>query len=107
MTDENSEAGEVTNGVVPDLRPKLSEGAPGGGGGGPFDLNDQQKRVLIAVLVVHVIITRFTIRDLRRRPESAVRGSKRLWRVWATLNTTGSLAYWLVGRRRGSTVSSA
>ena len=41
-----------------------------------------------------------TWRDLRRRPDAAVRGSKRLWRLAATLNTTGSLAYWLFGRRR-------
>ena len=71
--------------------------------GGPFDLNDQQKVLLVVVLVVHVILARFTWRDLRRRPASAVRGPKRLWRVWATTNTTGSLAYWLVGRRREPT----
>ena len=52
------------------------------------------------VLVVHVILARLTLRDLRGRPESTVRGPKLLWRVWATMNTTGSLAYWLVGRRR-------
>jgi hypothetical protein len=26
-----------------------------------------------------------------------------LWRVWATMNTTGSLAYWTFGRRRDTT----
>jgi hypothetical protein len=36
-----------------------------------------------------------------------VRGPKRLWRIWATLNTTGSLAYWLVGRRKGDTAPTA
>src|SRR6202034_4795629 len=73
------------------------------GGRGPFDLNDRQKRLLLVVLVVHVLLARLTLRDLRRRPESAVRGPKRLWRVWATMNTTGSLAYWLVGGRGGPT----
>ena len=29
---------------------------------------------------------------------AAVRGPKRMWRIWAMTNTTGSLAYWLVGR---------
>jgi hypothetical protein len=67
---------------------------------GPFDLNDQQKVLLAVVLVVHVILARFTWRDLRRRPATAVRGPKRLWRVWSVTNTTGTLAYWLVGRRR-------
>ena len=46
--------------------------------GGPFDLNDQQKVLLVVVLVVHVILARFTWRDLRRRPASAVRGPKRM-----------------------------
>jgi len=94
---QTDETAEITNGAVP--HPPAPPADPGGGRG-PFDLNQQQKLVLILVLVVHVVLTRFTLRDLRRRPESAVRGRKRLWRVWATLNTTGSVAYWTFGRRR-------
>lgn len=94
MSDEN---GAATDGVVTDLRPE----APAVRRAGPFDLNGQQKVLLAVILVVHVLITRFTLRDLRHRPASAVRGPKRLWRVWAVANTTGSLGYWLVGRRRG------
>jgi hypothetical protein len=71
--------------------------------GGPFDLIDQQKVLLAVVLVFHVILARSTWRDLRRRPDAAVRGPKRLWRVWSVTNTTGTLAYWLVGRRRAPT----
>jgi hypothetical protein len=117
VTDQSS---ETTNGAGPDQGPAAPEAvgpdqgpaAPEAvgaarGGGGPFDLNAQQKKVLIAVLVVHVIVARFTLRDLRRRPASAVRGPKRLWRVWATLNTTGSVAYWLVGRRRDDSAPTA
>ena len=100
MTDQRS---ETSNGVVEDLRPEPPAAAPGGRRGGPFDLNGQQKLILLVVLIVHVILARFTLRDLRRRPVSAVRGPKRLWRIWATTNTTGSLAYWLVGRRREPT----
>jgi hypothetical protein len=101
MTDVTEQHSETTNGAVP--HPPTPPADTGGGGGGPFDLNDRQKRLLLVVLVVHVIVARFTLRDLRRRPESAVRGPKRLWRVWATMNTTGSLAYWTFGRRRGAT----
>ena len=101
MTDVTEQHSETTNGAVP--RPTAPPDGSGGGRGGPFDLNDRQKRLLLVVLVVHVILARFTLRDLRRRPESAVRGPKRLWRVWATMNTTGSLAYWTFGRRRGTT----
>ena len=96
MTEQRS---ETTNGVVEDLRPEPPAGAAGGRRS-PFDLNGRQKLILLVVLIVHVILARFTLRDLRRRPAAAVRGPKRLWRVWATTNTTGSLAYWLVGRRR-------
>ena len=99
MTEQRS---ETTNGVVEDLRPEPPSGAAAPPRG-PFDLNGQQKLILVVVLIVHVILARFTLRDLRRRPASAVRGPKRLWRVWATMNTTGSLAYWLVGRRREPT----
>jgi hypothetical protein len=100
MTDVTEQHSETTNGAVP-RPPEAPEGA-GAGGRSPFDLDDRQKRLLLVVLVVHVILARFTLRDLRRRPESAVRGPKRLWRVWASLNTTGSLAYWTFGRRRGT-----
>jgi hypothetical protein len=98
MTEQPS---ETSNGVVEELRPEPPAAAEGRRG--PFDLNSQQKLILVVVLIVHVILARFTLRDLRRRPVSAVRGPKRLWRVWATTNTTGSLAYWLVGRRREPT----
>ena len=96
MTDPRS---ETTNGVVEDLRPGPPAGAAAGRRG-PFDLNGQQRLILVVVLIVHVTLARFTLRDLRQRPASAVRGPKRLWRVWSMTNTTGTLAYWMVGRRR-------
>ena len=64
------------------------------------ELTDQQKKVIAVALVLHLILLTLTWRDLRRRPDTAVRGRKRLWRIAATMNTTGSLAYWLFGRRR-------
>jgi hypothetical protein len=64
------------------------------------ELTDQQKKVIAVALVLHLILLTLTRRDLRRRPDAAVRGRKRLWRIAATVNTTGSLAYWLFGRRR-------
>lgn len=96
---DRDQRNESTNGVDPERRPTLRERGAAGRPG-PFDLNGRQKRILVLVLVVHVILARLTVRDLRGRPVSAVRGPKWLWRVWATVNTTGSLAYWLVGRRR-------
>jgi hypothetical protein len=37
-------------------------------------------------------------RDLDRRPDSAVRGSKRAWRIAMLANPGNSLAYWVLGR---------
>ncbi len=68
-------------------------------------LTDQQKKVIAVVLVVHLILVRLTWRDLRRRPDAAVRGRKRMWRFASSVNTTGSVAYWLFGRRRLPEVS--
>jgi hypothetical protein len=96
MTDASS---ETTNGNL--REPLTATNGSRAGGGGPFNLSAQQKKVLLVVLVIHAILARFTLRDLRHRPASAVRGPKRVWRVWASMNTTGSIAYWLVGRRRG------
>ena len=57
--------------------------------------------VLAYIAVLHVPITALTWRDLNARPDAQVRGSKTLWRVVSALNTTGSVAYWLLGRRPG------
>ena len=57
--------------------------------------------VLVYVAVVHVPVTALTWRDLSARPDAQVRGSKTIWRVASAVNTMGSVAYWLVGRRRG------
>jgi hypothetical protein len=75
---------------------------------GRSTLSQQQKRVLVVALVVHLVMVILTWRDLSRKPEESVGGSKWLWRAAATLNTTGSIAYWVFGRRRlaGSNVSS-
>ncbi len=58
------------------------------------------KVVLAIVAVVHVTVMTLTWRDLRSRPATHVRGNKRLWRAASALNTTGSAAYWVFGRRR-------
>jgi hypothetical protein len=57
--------------------------------------------VMGLILAAHLAVTSITWRDLRRRPDSEVRGSKRVWRAASALNTTGSVAYFLLGRRRG------
>ena len=63
-------------------------------------MTEKQKKILGVALVVHVIVFSLTWRDLRRRPAAGVRGNKNLWRLASLLNTSGSLTYWLFGRRR-------
>ncbi len=63
-------------------------------------MTPRRKQVLAVALVLHVILVSLTWRDLRRRPAAAVRGKKRMWRVASIMNTSGSVAYWLLGRRR-------
>jgi hypothetical protein len=57
------------------------------------------KVVLATIAVVHITITALTWRDLRSRAAGQIRGPKPLWRVASALNTSGSAAYWLFGRR--------
>jgi hypothetical protein len=58
------------------------------------------KLVLAIIAVVHLTAVTLTWRDLRSRPAAQVRGPKRIWQVASALNTSGSVAYWLFGRRR-------
>ena len=58
------------------------------------------KLVFAVIGVVHLTVMALTWRDLRSRPPGQVRGNKKIWRVASALNTTGSAAYWLFGRRR-------
>jgi hypothetical protein len=53
-----------------------------------------------AILLAHAAITTITWRDIGRRADGQVRGSKKAWRVASALNTGGSLAYLVAGRRR-------
>jgi hypothetical protein len=55
--------------------------------------------VLAYTVVVHAPVTALTWRDLRDRPATQVRGDKKIWRIASAVNTLGSVAYWLVGRR--------
>jgi len=60
---------------------------------------DQKTRVVILAVAVQGAIAALTLRDINKRPKEAIRGPKRLWRLLGTLNTTGSAAYWIVGRK--------
>ena len=91
----------ATPGPPPGRSPEQAEQGAGRAGGAPRGpLTEQQKRLLGVALVVHVLVVVATLRDLRRRPAAGIRGPKWAWGVAATLNTSGSAAYWIFGRRR-------
>lgn len=53
-----------------------------------------------AVLVpIEVCLAVLAWRDLARRSEDQVRGRKRLWRLFVSINPGNSAFYWLFGRR--------
>jgi len=56
--------------------------------------------VVAAIAAVHLTAVTLTWRDLRSRSAAQVRGPKKVWQAASALNTTGSVAYWLFGRRR-------
>jgi hypothetical protein len=58
--------------------------------------------VLVALVILHIIVTAVTLRDLSQRTDAQVRGPRWFWRVFTPLQTGNSVAYWLVGRKSGS-----
>jgi hypothetical protein len=57
-------------------------------------------RLIAALAVAHVVVTTLVWRDLRRRTDDQVRGSKRLWRIASMANMSNSVVYVLIGRKR-------
>jgi hypothetical protein len=58
--------------------------------------------VLIALVILHIIVTVITLRDLSQRTDTQVRGPRWFWRLFAPLQMGNSAVYWLVGRKSGS-----
>ena len=54
---------------------------------------------VLLYLPFHIVVAACTWRDIDRRPAERVRGQKAVWKAASALNTAGSLAYWLVGRK--------
>jgi hypothetical protein len=69
------------------------------GNTGPMTQRKPDKKFLLMIALAHLTVTAVTWRDIGRRPAREIRGSKTLWRILSGANTTGSLAYVLVGRR--------
>jgi hypothetical protein len=67
------------------------------------DLSDRSRKLIIAGGIGEAILKAAVIVDIRHRPASQIRGSKRMWIVAAVLVNSagiGSLSYFAFGRRR-------
>ncbi|MFT4081439.1 MAG: hypothetical protein QM638_02535 [Nocardioides sp.] len=60
----------------------------------------QRTRIVVAAVIVQAVVAALTLRDLQQRSPEQVRGPKWLWRMIGSANTGGSVAYWVIGRRR-------
>jgi hypothetical protein len=69
------------------------------------DLSDRRRRLIIAAAIGEAVLKTAVLVDIRRRPASQIRGSKRMWIVAAVIVNSagvGPLSYFAFGRRRQS-----
>jgi len=69
------------------------------------DLSDRNRRLIIAAATAEAVLKTAVLIDLKRRPASQIRGSKRAWIVAAVLVNSaglGPLSYFVFGRRRNA-----
>jgi hypothetical protein len=64
------------------------------------DLSPAHQRVIIVGGVLEVVVTAVALRDIARRPDSEVRGSKVAWLSSFVVQPFGPLGYFVFGRRR-------
>jgi len=61
--------------------------------------SNRKTRLLAAAFAAEIVAAIFARRDMDRRADDAVRGSRKLWRAAMLANPGNSLAYWAFGRR--------
>ena len=67
------------------------------------DLSQSSRRLIIAAAIGETVLKTAVLIDVRRRPASQIRGSKRMWIIAAVLVNSagvGPLSYFAFGRRR-------
>jgi len=67
------------------------------------DVSERSRKVIIATAIGEAVLKTAVLIDIRRRPASQIRGSKRIWIVAAVLVNSagvGPLSYFAFGRRR-------
>jgi hypothetical protein len=66
------------------------------------DLSARSRKMIIAVAVAEAGLKAAVLIDLKRRPASQVRGSRRMWAAAMLVNSAGliPMSYFAFGRRR-------
>ena len=64
------------------------------------DFTDRQKRGIMVLGVLQLVLLAASLIDIRRRPAEEINGSKRLWTMVVFINGIGPIAYFLFGRKR-------
>ena len=66
------------------------------------DLSPRARRMLTAAAIAEAGLKAAVLIDLRRRPASQIRGSKKLWASSMIVNSAGliPISYFVFGRRR-------
>ncbi len=62
------------------------------------EMTSQQKAGVIVMAIIQITLAGIAYRDLRKRPASRVRGSKKLWYAVNAINFVGPLTYLVYGR---------
>jgi hypothetical protein len=62
---------------------------------------DRSKRIRSALGgLLKMLLLIAALRDIRRRSEEEINGSKRMWTAIALINYVGPIAYFIFGRKR-------
>lgn len=63
-------------------------------------LRPNQKRVIIVLAVIQVILLVAAMIDICRRPAQQIKGSKTKWRLISLIDFFGPLSYFIFGRKK-------
>lgn len=66
------------------------------------ELSDRQKTILLTLMSVQLSLLLTALVDIMYRPAGEINGSKRTWAALAFVNFIGPIAYFVWGRKRGS-----
>jgi hypothetical protein len=64
------------------------------------DMTPKQKRRFGVRGAIQMALMVWTLRDISRRDASQIKGSKRLWTLFAFVQPVGPIAYLIFGRKR-------